>query len=423
LPLARGLRLPRHWRRLHTRNSCIYGINLGPFLADLAGTLAGTQPCEGRTVERLESNLASVLHVPHVVTFGSARRALRALLMTMGIGDGDEVILPGFTCVVVPQAILQCGARPVYVDIQADYRMNLDALGAALTPRTRAIIAQHTFGFPERISEIVTLARARGIRVIEDCAHVLPGSTHGGTALGAWGDAACFSFGRLKTLSSIWGGAAVTRDGDLGRRLRQTSGEEPPLTRRDNVRIGTRLLLSVLAHHPDLYAFARLVAGLPFGVRRSQRIVTRREPRGKPAGPRLGRLADIQASLLLCQIRELSAISARRASCVRALAERLGGAPIDLPLMWYPFQAANPEEAVRHFQNHQIELRRWGPALTPADCDAAGAGYAWGRCPVAERVGRHCVAVPAMLAGADLERVIRAARLVPGRASSSGRPV
>ena len=179
----------------------------------------------------------------------------------MEIGEGDEVIVPGFTCVVVPYTILHCGARPVYVDIGRDYRMNPEALRAALTPRTKTIIAQHTFGLPERMSDIVGLAKARGIRVIEDCAHVLPGSAHDGKPLGTWGDAAYFSFERGKTISSGWGGAAVAQDETLGQRLHQIQQGVPPLSRDDNLRIGARLFLTLLTHDPDLFALVTLLRG------------------------------------------------------------------------------------------------------------------------------------------------------------------
>ena len=402
----RGLMVRNHWRQIHTRDSCIYGSSIRPFLGDLIGRMVGARQCDGRTVEHFESTLASILGVSHLVTFTSGRNSLRAILKAMEIGAGDEVILPGFTCVVVPYTILQCGATPVYVDIRSDYRMNPEALCASLTPRTKAIIAQHTFGLPERISDIVTLARARGIRVIEDCAHVLPGSTHNGKTLGTWGDAAYFSFERGKTISSGWGGAAVTRDESIGRRLDQIQQGVPSLTRDDNLRIGARLLLTILLHHPDLFALGSLVRGSLARRGVFPNAMPPGECRGDPPDQLLGRLADTQATLLLHQIQRISSITAHRRSCVRALSERLIGPPIDLPLMWYPFQVAHAQEAVEHFRRHQIELRRWQAPLTPPNCDTARARYQWGSCPKAEEISRGCVALPTMLARADLEWVI-----------------
>jgi perosamine synthetase len=409
LQWLRGLTLRHHWREIHTRYSCVYGTSLQPFLVDMFGTLLGTRQCDGCTVERLESSLASTLSVGHVVTFSSARNSLRAILKAMRIGEGDEVILPGFTCVVVPYTLIHCGARPVYVDIQRDYRMNPEALRASITHRTKAIIAQHTFGLPERISDILTLARPRSIRVIEDCAHVLPGSTHNGKLLGTWGDAAYFSFEMGKTISSGWGGAAVTNDEGIGRSLRQIKDGVPPLSRTDNLRIGARLLLHILLFHPDLVALGNLVLGSLYRRGLFSQSVPPSECRGDPPKQLLGRLADLQATLLRSQIQRLSSLNEHRRLCVRALAKRLGGSPIDLPLMWYPIQVTNPAEAVDYFSSQQIQLRVWGAPLTPVTCDTVRAGYKWGSCPVAEEVSRACIALPTMLERADLERVVEVA--------------
>jgi perosamine synthetase len=402
----REMTLRNHWRQIHTRDSCIYGSSWTPFLADLLARLVGTRQCDGHTVKHFESALTSLLSVSHLVTFSSGRNSLRAILKAMDIGEGDEVILPGFTCVVVPYTILQCGATPVYVDIRRDYRMNPDALCASLTHRTKAIIAQHTFGLPERVSDIATLTRQRGIWLIEDCAHVLPGSAHNGKALGTWGDAAYFSFERGKTLSSGWGGAAVTCDESIGRQLCQIKQGIPSLSRRDNLKIGAQLLLTILLHHPDLFALGGIVRGAMARRGVFPNAMPPSECRGDPPNQLLGRLADTQATLLLCQMQQLSSIAAHRRSCVRALSERLVGHPIDLPLMWYPLQVTKAQEAVEGFRSHQIELRRWEAPLTPPNCDTARARYRWGSCPVAEEISRGCVALPTMLNRADLDRVI-----------------
>lgn len=409
LQWLRSLTLRHHWREIHTRDSCIYGNSLRPFLFDLLWRLVGARPCDGHTLEHCESTLASLLGVTHLATFRSGRNSLRAILMAMGIGDGDEVILPGFTCAVVPYTIVQCGAKPVYVDIRSDYRMNLEALRSSLTERTKAIIAQHTFGLPERLPEILALARSRGIRVIEDCAHVLPGSAYDGKPLGTWGDAAYFSFERGKTISSSWGGAAVTSEEEIGRALSQIQAGVPHFNRNAHLKVGVQLLLILLLHHPKLFALLSLIRASMARRGVVPNAVPPGECRGDPPNPILGRLTDTQAALLLVQIKRLSSISEQRRSCVRALATRLGGTPVDLPLMWYPLQVANAAEAVEHFAAHQIELRRWEAPLTPAGCDTARAGYRWGSCPEAENISRGCVALPTMLSKSDLERVVETA--------------
>jgi perosamine synthetase len=405
-----GLTLRNHWRQLHTRDSCVYGfVNLASILLDLIQIRSGVRSCDSRTVRQLESALASIFGVSQLTTFSSGRNSQRAILKAMEIGEGDEVIIPGLTCVVVPYTILHCGARPVYVDIGRDYRMNLDLLRASLTPRTKAIIAQHTFGLPEKMSDIVPLAKERGIRVIEDCTHVLPGTGYEGELLGTLGDAAYFSFDRGKTISAGWGGAVITRNEEIGRRLSALQQGVSPLSRDENLRIGTQLFLTILTHHPDLFGLLSLAR--PWLSRKGvfPRSVPETECRGDPPSQLLGQLADIQADLLMSQIKQLSSISERRSASVRAFAERLGGPATDLPLMWYPLQVRNRDEAVENFRKHQIELRTWKAPLTPVKCDTARALYQWGSCPVAEEISRGCVALPTMLRKNDLDRVLNVA--------------
>ena len=152
-----------------------------------------------------------------------------------------------------------------------------------------------------------------------------------------------------------------------------------------------------------------LVRGKAYRKGLLSRAVPPSECRGDPPRQLLGRLTDVQATLLLSQIRRLSSITDQRRSCVQALAKGLGGSPIDLPLMWYPLQVTKRDEAVGHFLSNQIELRTWETPLSPSDCDTVRAGYQWGSCPVAEEVSRGCVALPTMLEKADLERVIAVA--------------
>ena len=410
LQWAHGLTLRNHWRELHTRDSCVYGfVNPGSILLDLIQIQIGTRSCDGRTVDHLEAALASIFGVSHLTTFSSGRNSLRAILKAMGIGAGDEVIIPGLTCVVVPYTILHCGARPVYVDIGHDYRMNLAAVRASLTSRTKAIVAQHTFGLPDRMEEIIPLAKERGIRVIEDCTHVLPGSAHDKKPIGTEGDAAYFSFERGKTISSGWGGAVVTDNEEIARRLHRMQQEVSPLSRDENLRIGAQLFLTIFTYHPDLFPLVGLIRGWLFRRGVFPKAVPLGECRGEPPNQLLGRLADIQGSLLLRQVKQLSSISERRRACVRAFAERLGGPGTDLPLMWYPLQVRNRDEAIERFRKHQIQLRQWEAPLTPANCDMARALYQWGSCPVAEEISRGCVALPTMLKEADVERVLNVA--------------
>src|SRR5678815_5674598 len=117
--------------------------------------------------------IAGYLDLPadRVTLWWKGRVALYAILEAAGVTSG-EVVVPAFTCVVVPNAILYAGARPVYAEIEPEtFHFDLEKLESRLTPRTRAILAQNTFGLAPPIEELREIARRRGLLLIEDCAH------------------------------------------------------------------------------------------------------------------------------------------------------------------------------------------------------------------------------------------------------------
>lgn len=154
----------------------------------------------------------------HVTLFSSGRSALTALLTACGVGQGDEVILQAFTCMVVPNAIRFAGATPKYVDIDGSANIDPSNLEKAITSKTKAIIVQHTFGTPADMDAIMRIANTYRVLVIEDCAHAL-GAVYKGRKVGTIGDGAIFSFGRDKILSSVFGGAAIVKDNQIAQKL------------------------------------------------------------------------------------------------------------------------------------------------------------------------------------------------------------
>lgn len=152
--------------------------------------------------------------------FLGGRVALSACIFALDLAPGDEVILPGYTCVVVPNSFRYAGIETVYADIELE-TYGLDAARAEemVTPRTRAILLQHLYGLVCRDYEgILALARRRGLRVIEDCAHATGGEFRG-RKVGNLGDVGFYSCEQSKVLNTVMGGIAVTNDDALGDRL------------------------------------------------------------------------------------------------------------------------------------------------------------------------------------------------------------
>ncbi len=150
-----------------------------------------------------------------VALFWKGRVAFYSLLKAMGVGPGDEVILPAYTCVVVPNAVLYCGATPVYADIDLDtFCAGADAIRAKWSPRTKVVVCQNTYGLSAQVDVIAQCARALGLRTIEDCTHGF-GGTFLGRPNGTWCDAAFFSTQWNKPFSTGVGGFSLLNDPSL----------------------------------------------------------------------------------------------------------------------------------------------------------------------------------------------------------------
>jgi perosamine synthetase len=156
----------------------------------------------------------------HAFAFAAGRVALSACIHALGLGPGDEVIVPGYTCVVVANAFDFAGVRPVWADIELDsYGLDADDFVRRIGPRTRAVVVQHLYGLVSRDFErVLELARARGLAVIEDCCHAT-GARFRGRRVGNFGQVAFYSSERSKIFSTNSGGIAVCNDAALARRM------------------------------------------------------------------------------------------------------------------------------------------------------------------------------------------------------------
>lgn len=150
-----------------------------------------------------------------IFLYWKGRVALYAALKAMGIGKGDEVILPAFTCVVVPNAILYLGATPIYVDIdRSTLNTDLQQIKNVVTERTKCILIQNTFGLSSEVEEITAYGKERGIYTIEDCTHGFGGTYHG-KPNGSRSDCSFYSSQWNKPFSTGVGGILLVNNRDL----------------------------------------------------------------------------------------------------------------------------------------------------------------------------------------------------------------
>ncbi len=173
----------------------------------------------GPRVQQFEKDLADFVGAPYGLALTSATAGLYLALQALGIGEGDEVITTPLTFAATVNVIALVGARPVLVDIDlATYNIDITQIEKAITPRTKALMPVHFAGLPVDMEAINDLAQRKGLRVIEDAAHAM-GTSFRGQPIGSFGDLQVFSFHATKNMTTGEGGALVTRDPDLAKRL------------------------------------------------------------------------------------------------------------------------------------------------------------------------------------------------------------
>jgi dTDP-4-amino-4,6-dideoxygalactose transaminase len=174
----------------------------------------------GERVRRFEADCAAAFSVPYAVAVNSATTGLSLALAASCVGPGDEVIVPCMSFTATASAILMFGSIPVFVDVDPQtFCMNPDAVRAALSPRTRAILVVHLLGNAANMDALISIAREHGLAVIEDCAQA-PGVKYRGRPVGAIGDAGILSFQETKNVMTGEGGMILTRSPEIARKCR-----------------------------------------------------------------------------------------------------------------------------------------------------------------------------------------------------------
>jgi dTDP-4-amino-4,6-dideoxygalactose transaminase len=248
-------------------------------LAEVATVLESGMLTMGAKVAELEDELARACEVEHALAVSSGTAAIHLAVLALGIGPGDEVIVPAYTFPATANVVALAGARPVLVDVDPD-TFNLDPARIEVRPRTKAIMPVHLFGRPARLEEL-----PEGVPVIEDAAGAL-GARRRGRACGGLGAAGCLSFHPRKIVTTGEGGAVTTNDAELAERVRS------------------------LRHHgwspSDAYD-------------------------DMPAGAFNYRLSDILCAVGIPLVRRLEQLLAARERVAAGYAERLAGLPVRLP--------------------------------------------------------------------------------------------
>ena len=251
----------------------------------------------GPELAAFESELAAWHGVNHAVAVSSGTAGLHLSLLTLGVGKGDEVIIPSFTFVAVVNAVLQVRATPVLVEMDS-VTLNLDPVSVerAVSPRTRAILAVHTFGVPAQMDALKDLAEHHRLALIEDASEAI-GARFGGHFAGSFGDLAVLGFYPNKQITTGEGGAVLASDPAHAARLRQlrNQGRDASGNWFDHVEPGYNYRLSELA-----CALGRVQ------LRRIDEILALRRQAAERYGSLLAGIPGLERPPLSLPLRELS---------------------------------------------------------------------------------------------------------------------
>ncbi len=367
---------------------------------------------KGKAITRIEQWFGDYFKASTVVSFNSGRSALLAILKSFDIGDGDDVLLQAFTCVAVPDAILWTGARPVFVDIDDFLNIDPGQIEKRITKKTKAIIVQHTFGIPAQMERIAALAKRHNILLIEDCAHGL-GASYKGKTIGSLGDAAFFSFGRDKVISSVWGGVALVHDDcpvpNAKLKLKEIQKSLPIP---NNFWIFQQLLhpvaFSVILRLYDvgigkiLLVLLQKLRLLSLPVYEAEKTGGR--PRGFPA-----KFPNALAILLGNQLPKLIRYNQQRKKIARLYQKNLDGQQIVPGAIYlrYPFYSHDPEKLRQRAKKEGILLGNWyHHVIDPTGADLPAVGYTAGSCPKAEKAASNVVNLPTRISEQEARKVL-----------------
>jgi perosamine synthetase len=397
--------------RLREHNLYFAGLSrrdsLGLMLASVRVLAAGSRGPEG-AADHIEALWRDRFDGDDAVVFPSARCGIQAVLIALDLKDRNEVLVTGYTCAAVPDAVTAAGAVPVYADVDAHtFAIDPARAEAAIGPRTGVLICQHTFGIPAPLQELASVARRHGLVLLEDACLAL-GSAHAGRPLGSLGDASVFSFELSKTVTAGWGGVVVTRRSGLGQRLRQIRDQWGALSRVEAARRLAQAGLSGLLYRPEAYGVTKYLVAVLF-----------RSGAFRPSAAVAGDCRAGSDHAWMAVLRQMDRLD-ETLSHGRRLAERYarvlrrhgwdGGEPEDttVRLARFPVLVNDPAAWVEHFASHGFELGRWFDApISPPPATSPGPTTI--TCSVGTWLGEHMVNFPLhrRINGADADDFCR----------------
>lgn len=356
-----------------------------------------------RNIDEYQNEFASFFSIDYTFSFWKGRVALYAILKSLGVGSGDEVIIPGYTCVVDVNPIKYLNAKPVYVDIEADtFNINSQLIEDKISPNTKVIIAQHTYGYPCEMDVIMEIAGRHGIHVVEDCCLAL-GSRYKGKLVGTFGKIAYFSSQWNKTYTTGLGGMAITNDSEFAGKLREISEQLIQPSTKHIFMLAAQLAVYRAFIYPRTTAFAQTIFRwlTEIGVMGSSSINEYIAPDIPENFFRA--MSFVQARAGLRQLKKIDRNLEHRKNMALLYQELLTESGwkinalsdhIDPVLVRYPVRITEKEKAVHSAAKAGVELGTWFDSPLHQCRNLENFEYYPGMCPQAEKAAEQVVNLP-----------------------------
>ena len=339
--------------------------------------------------------------------FGSARSSLFALLKTLNYVKGSEVLVTGFTCEVVPNAVINAGYLPIYIDINpVNYCMDPIIVEKSITKRTKAIIIQHTFGIPAQIEELIGIAKKHNLYIIEDCAVSL-GSKYKGRLTGTFGDASIFSFELSKTITSCWGGMLLlnTNKHTVIEKMVEFYKKVPEQKRSQHLKALFQLGISGILYRPKLYTMGKYIIAIFFKLKIFSPSTRQVEFNGRLPQNYLVKLSGKQSIILRRQFLRIDQLNLIKADLktqyIKKFSNNLDSNFIKLinceevVLIRFPILIDDHFSIKNWFASKNIELGFWFSApLSSEEINHKVFKYSPGMCPNSEIISKKMINLP-----------------------------
>lgn len=370
-------------------------------------------------IDEYEKKLSLLIGSGYGVSFAAGRMAFYVLMKVLNIGDGDEVVLTGFTCSVMVNAVWRVGATPVFADIDENtFGSDAKAIENKITPRTKLIVAQHSFGIPCKIRPIVEVAKKHNIFLLEDSAITLDTSVDG-IKVGNWGDAAMFSTDHSKPLNTLIGGFLYTHNQELFEKVVKYVETLPHLNVDHQKRLYNRFIFERKYYRPQKYPKATFIEYVQLAKRKfnpTQNNYTFLEADYNKKSfndsyPYPARMPAFLAQIGLFELERWNKEKERRQDLLRKyldIAQKFNFEKYlpksyfdpNLDIVPLRFVFTHPEfEALLKRMSKFIDIN-WIWFQNPIICTPDGpesVGYRFGSCPVSEEISKKIINFPCVV--------------------------